>query len=56
MEYLATGRKILRDHALEIIAFCGTRVQLLKSTSDDPERGLDLKGLSTPLGAACVLL
>ena len=56
MEYLTAGRKIAPDLASKIIAFCGTRIQLLKSTSDELEAGISLEGLSTPLAMVCVLL
>ena len=56
MEYLAAWRKVAPDLASKIIAFCGTRIQLLKTTNDRLDEGIDLNGLFTPLAAACVLL
>ena len=54
-KYFTAGRKFTPNLASEIIVFCGTRIQLLKGTSDKLGKGIGLKGLSTPLAVACVL-
>ena len=56
MKYLTAGRKFPPDLASEIIAFCGTRIQLLKGASNQLDHGMTLEGLSTPIAVACALL
>ena len=56
MKYLTAGRKFPPDLASEIIAFCGTRIQLLILTCNRLDAGMPLEGLSTPIAVACVLL
>ena len=56
MAYLTVRCKIALNLALEIIAFCRTRIHLLKRTSDRLDAGMPLEGLSTSITVTCVLL